>query len=139
MQTFLAQISLVVDEYDRALEFYVGKLGFQLIEDTKLSADKRWVVVRPSADNARGADILLAKAVNVEQRAVIGKQAGGRVFLFLATDNVQRDYQALHAKGVEFVQKPTEQPYGTVAIFKDLYGHHWDLIQHAPEHRLFTR
>lgn len=135
MQQSLAQIALVVHDYDQAIDFYTNKLGFELLEDTKLSAEKRWVVVSPRG--RRGADVLLAKASTESQRACVGHQAGGRMFVFLATDDVQRDYQNLLARGVEFVQPPTNKPYGTVAIFKDLYGNHWDLIQHVAGHRLF--
>jgi catechol 2,3-dioxygenase-like lactoylglutathione lyase family enzyme len=123
----IAAVALVVADYDEALAFYVGKLGFTLVEDTPLSPDKRWVRVKPPGQGTT--HLLLARAATDAQRAVIGKQTGGRVFLFLHTDDFWRDYRALQAKGVEFVRPPSEQPYGTVAVFADLYGNLWDLIQ----------
>ena len=123
----LEHISLVVRDYDEAIEFYVGVLGFELVEDTyQPEQDKRWVVVRPQGG---GASILLARASNERQEAFIGDQAGGRVFLFLRTDDFWRDYKALCAKGVEFTRDPKEADYGTVAVFKDLYGTLWDLVE----------
>jgi catechol 2,3-dioxygenase-like lactoylglutathione lyase family enzyme len=121
-------VSLVVREYDEALEFFVGKLGFCLIEDSYVAAqDKRWVVVAPPGDgNCR---LLLARASSAEQQSRVGNQTGGRVFLFLSTDDFHRDYAAYRAKGVEFVRAPKIEPYGTVAVFRDLYGNLWDLIQ----------
>ena len=127
MQT-LGLISLVVRDYDEALAFYVGKLGFTLVEDSEVPAQaKRWVVVTPS--DATGAKLLLARASTPEQQARIGSQTGGRVFLFLYTDDFQRDYQSYRAAGIEFVRGPFEEAYGTVAVFKDLYGNLWDLVQ----------
>jgi uncharacterized glyoxalase superfamily protein PhnB len=124
----LALISLVVRDYDEALDFYVGKLGFELIEDTYIpEQDKRWVVVAPSL--SAGAHVLLARASNPQQLTHIGNQTGGRVFLFLHTDDFRRHYERYRAQGIEFVRPPTEQPYGTVAVFKDLYGNLWDLVQ----------
>ena len=117
----------MVADYDEALAFYIGKLGFTLVEDTPLSPDKRWVRVKPPGESAT--HLLLARAATDAQRAVIGKQTGGRVFLFLHTDDFWRDYRALQSKGVEFVRPPSEQPYGIVAVFADLYGNLWDLIQ----------
>ena len=125
----LGLVSLVVRDYDEALAFYVGKLGFRLIEDSPVPEQgKRWVVVAPPGA-AGGAKLLLARASNPEQAARIGNQTGGRVFLFLYTDDFWRDFNAYQAMGVEFVRAPSEAPYGTVAVFKDLYGTLWDLVQ----------
>ena len=126
MTQHLAAIALVVRDYDEALDFYVGKLGFELVEDTGLSDTKRWVLVAPPG--AKEMRLLLAKADNPEQKTRIGNQAGGRVFLFLHTDDFQRDYDAYRSKGIEFVRGPSDAPYGTVAVFKDLHGTLWDLI-----------
>ena len=125
----LAAVALVVRDYDEAIAFYVGKLGFELIEDTKLSDAKRWVLVAPPG--AKEMRLLLAKADNPEQKTRIGNQAGGRVFLFLHTDDFQRDYEAYRARGVRFLEPPRQETYGTVAVFVDLYGNKWDLIQPA--------
>ncbi len=128
MKHRLGLIALVVREYDEALAFYRGVLGFTLVEDTYIAEqDKRWVVIAPSG--ATGAHILLARAVGEEQSSRVGNQTGGRVFLFLYTDDFWRDYQAYQAKGVMFVREPKQERYGTVAVFKDLYGNQWDLIQ----------
>jgi catechol 2,3-dioxygenase-like lactoylglutathione lyase family enzyme len=125
---WLATVSLVVRDYDEAIAFYVGKLGFELIEDTYVpDQDKRWVVVAPSG--ATASRLLLARAANPEQASRIGNQTGGRVFLFLHTDDFLRDYRLFQARGVEFVRPPREEPYGTVAVFRDLYGNLWDLIE----------
>jgi catechol 2,3-dioxygenase-like lactoylglutathione lyase family enzyme len=125
----LGLVSLVVRDYDEALAFYVGKLGFTLIEDSVVpEQNKRWVVIEPPGADGEGAKLLLARAANPEQQSRIGNQTGGRVFLFLYTDDFQRDYDAYRAQGVEFVRGPSEAPYGTVAVFKDLYGTQWDLI-----------
>ncbi len=127
MSQTLAHVALVVGDYDEAIAFYVDVLGFDLVEDTyQPEQDKRWVVVRP---NGGGTSILLARASNDHQQAYVGDQAGGRVFLFLQTDNFWRDYRALKAKGVKFTRPPNEAPYGTVAVFQDLYGTLWDLVQ----------
>ncbi|MBS1583114.1 MAG: VOC family protein [Bacteroidetes bacterium] len=127
MTRSLALIALVVRDYDEAIAFYVGTLDFTLIEDTYLpEQDKRWVVVAPSG--APGARLLLARAANAVQSSRVGDQTGGRVFLFLHTDDFQRDFQDYTAKGVAFVRPPKEEPYGTVAVFQDLYGNLWDLI-----------
>ena len=120
--------TLLVDEYDRASSFFVEQLGFELLEDTPLTPAKRWVVVAPAG---AGAALLLARAVEDAQRAAIGRQAGGRVFLFLETDDFARDHAAYLARGVRFVEQPRSEPYGTVAVFEDLYGNRWDLIEHA--------
>jgi catechol 2,3-dioxygenase-like lactoylglutathione lyase family enzyme len=127
MKQHLALIALVVRDYDEAITWYTEKLSFKLIEDSPLTETKRWVVVRPSGSD--GCSILLAKAANEEQQTRVGNQTGGRVFLFLYTDNFQRDYKELSAKGVEFVRSPVQEIYGTVAVFKDLYGNLWDLIE----------
>jgi catechol 2,3-dioxygenase-like lactoylglutathione lyase family enzyme len=126
----LGLISLVVADYDEALAFYVGKLGFTLVEDSFVpEQNKRWVVIEPPGAAGRGAKLLLARGANPEQTSRIGDQTGGRVFLFLYTDDFWRDYQAYQAKGVLFHRPPSEAPYGTVAVFKDLYGTLWDLVQ----------
>ena len=126
----LGLVSLVVREYDEALGFYVGKLGFTLIEDSFVpEQNKRWVVIEPPGASGQGSKLLLARGSNAEQQSRIGNQTGGRVFLFLYTDDFWRDFNAYKAKGVEFVREPSEAPYGTVAVFKDLYGTQWDLVQ----------
>jgi len=123
-----ADTSLVVRDYDEAISFFVETLGFDLIEDTYIpEQDKRWVVVAPQS--AKESRILLARAANEEQASRIGNQTGGRVFLFLFTDDFARDYEAYTAKGVRFVRPPKEEPYGTVAVFEDLYGNMWDLLE----------
>lgn len=123
----LGLVSVVVRDYDEALDFYVNKLGFVLVEDTVLSETKRWVVVAP--DRQSTSNLLLAKAATAEQEAHIGNQTGGRVFLFLNTTNFQRDYEAMLRNGVKFVREPKQEAYGTVAVFEDLYGNLWDLIE----------
>lgn len=123
----IAMVSLVVRDYDEALEFYVGKLGFELIEDTPVpEQDKRWVVVAPPGS---GAQLLLARAATESQVSRIGDQTGGRVFMFLYTDDFQRDFDLYRQRGVEFVREPKAEPYGTVAVFRDLYGNLWDLLE----------
>ena len=126
MLTKLNQIALVVNDYDEAIAFYRDKLGFQLVEDTRLSPTKRWVVMTPAPGSCQ---ILLAKADGERQQQAIGNQTGGRVFLFLNTDNFQEDYQKFLDRGVRFVRPPRKEAYGTVAVFEDLYGNLWDLIQ----------
>jgi catechol 2,3-dioxygenase-like lactoylglutathione lyase family enzyme len=128
MNRMIAQLSLVVRDYDEAIDFYASKLGFVLIEDTPLSETKRWVVVAPTAD-AAGCRLLLAKAAGEEQLSRVGDQTGGRVFLFLHTDDIARDHARLIAAGVRIVREPAVMPYGTVLVFADLYGNLWDLIQ----------
>ena len=129
-QQRIAHVALLVADYDEALAFYVGKLGFTIVEDSYQPAqDKRWVVIAPPGKSAGGATLLLACAASPEQAAFVGAQAGGRVFLFLETDDFWRDHAAMTAAGVQFVRPPAEQPYGTVAVFIDLYGTQWDLIQ----------
>ena len=129
MRQHLAHIALVVRDYDEAIQFYTVKLNFNLIEDTRLSEEKRWVLVRPPG--ASECCLLLAKAANEKQIASIGNQTGGRVFLFLHTDNFWRDYNNYLSRGIRFIRPPSEEEYGTVAVFEDLYGNLWDLIQHA--------
>lgn len=129
MQQSLLHIALVVRDYDEAIAFYVGKLGFTLVEDSYQPAqDKRWVVVAPPGA-AGGSSLLLARAASPEQEAFIGNQAGGRVFLFLRTDDFWRDFKRMSEQGVRFVREPKAEPYGTVAVFADLYGNLWDLIE----------
>lgn len=130
MPQSLALVSLLVHDYDAAIGFYRDKLGFDLVEDTPLDAHKRWVVVRPHGDGAAG--LLLARAVGAEQLAAVGGQCGGRVFLFLHTDDLDRDVRRYRASGIEFVRAPSTMPYGKVAVFKDLYGNLWDLIEPRP-------
>ena len=127
MKQELVHIALVVADYDEAIAFYTEQLNFTLVEDTHLSETKRWVLVAPPGSN--GCQLLLAKAANEEQASRVGNQTGGRVFLFLYTDNFQRDYTSMLEKGIEFVREPFTEPYGTVAVFKDLYGNLWDLIE----------
>ena len=134
MQQYLGLVALVVRDYDEALQFYVDTLGFTLVEDTHVPAqDKRWVVVSPpGADGNQSAKLLLARAVGDEQSSRIGNQTGGRVFLFLYTDDFERDYQTYQRRGVEFVRPPKQEAYGTVAVFRDPYGNLWDLLQVQP-------
>ena len=127
MKQRIAHIALVVEDYDDAIKFYTEKLGFNLIEDTVLSETKRWVLVAPKG--AADCCLLLAKAANEEQKSRIGNQTGGRVFLFLFTDDFYRDYNKMIADDVKFVRDPKEEDYGTVAVFEDLYGNQWDLVQ----------
>ncbi|WEJ99051.1 MAG: VOC family protein [Candidatus Sphingomonas phytovorans] len=132
MHQSLAHIALVVRDYDEALAFYVGTLGFTLVEDSYQPAqDKRWVVVAPPGAAPGDTSLLLARAATPEQAAFVGDQAGGRVFLFLATDDFARDHGAMLEKGVVFVREPRVEAYGTVAVFSDLYGNLWDLIEFA--------
>ncbi len=130
MNQSVGQIAIVVRDYDEAIAFYVGTLGFQLIEDTYIpDQEKRWIVVAPR--EAGTTRLLLARAADEQQASRIGNQTGGRVFLFLYTDDFWRDYRAYSAKGVVFVREPREEHYGTVAVFRDLYGNLWDLLQPA--------
>ncbi|MGI9889852.1 VOC family protein [Vibrio chagasii] len=138
MKQNIVHVALVVKDYDEALDFYVNKLKFDLIEDTYLpEEDKRWVVVAPP--NSRGVSLLLARASKPEQLDFIGNQAGGRVFLFLNTDDFWRDYERMVSLGIKFVRQPKEQAYGTVAVFEDLYGNLWDLLQLNPDHPMANR
>jgi catechol 2,3-dioxygenase-like lactoylglutathione lyase family enzyme len=126
----IAHVALVVRDYDEAIAWFTSVLGFTLIADEYQPAqDKRWVLVAPPGAPAGGSSLLLARASTPEQAAFIGDQAGGRVFLFLETDDFDRDYEAMATKGVTFVRPPAEQPYGKVAVFLDLYGNRWDLVQ----------
>ncbi len=127
MKQFIAHIALVVKDYDEAIEFYTGKLGFTLEEDTVLSESKRWVLVKPPGSG--DCSLLLAKAAKPEQDAAIGNQTGGRVFLFLFTDDFDRDYKNMLKEGIHFVRPPATEEYGRVAVFEDLYGNLWDLIE----------
>jgi catechol 2,3-dioxygenase-like lactoylglutathione lyase family enzyme len=131
MKQQIAHLALVVEDYDAAIQFYTEKIGFTLVEDTVLSATKRWVVVAPKG--SKGCALLLAKAANDEQKSRVGNQTGGRVFLFLYTDDFWADYNAMVAKNVHFVRPPVEQEYGTVAVFEDLYGNLWDLLESKKE------
>ena len=123
----IAHIALLVDDYDKAIEFYTTKLEFQLLQDTKLTEEKRWVLVAPKG--AKECCLLLAKAANEQQSASVGNQTGGRVFLFLFTDDIWRDYEKWKNRDILFVKPPQNSDYGTVAVFKDLYGNMWDLIE----------
>ena len=127
MKQHIAHISIVVKDYDEAIDFYTKKLDFTLVEDTKLDEKKRWVTVAPTG--AEECSLLLAKASNDEQESRIGNQTGGRVFLFLYTDDISRDYIKMTDRNVIFVKPPTDYEHGKVAIFEDLYGNLWDLIQ----------
>jgi catechol 2,3-dioxygenase-like lactoylglutathione lyase family enzyme len=128
MRQSIIHIALVVRDYDEAIQFYCNKLHFTLVEDTyQPEQDKRWVVVTPPGSS--GTTLLLARAATPEQATFIGRQSGGRVFLFLSTDDFWRDYNEMLSKGIRFVREPKEAPYGTVAVFEDLYGNLWDLIQ----------
>ena len=131
MKQSLGLVSLVVGDYDEALEFFVGKLGFELVEDTYVpEQSKRWVVVSPPG--ATESRLLLARASSAEQVSRIGAQTGGRVFLFLHTDDFWQDYRAMAARGVKFLETPREESHGTVAVFEDLYGNKWDLLRLGP-------
>ena len=127
MKQHIAHIALLVRDYDEAVEFYTRKLNFTLVEDTVLSETKRWALVAPKGSGE--CCLLLAKAANAEQETRIGDQTGGRVFLFLYTDNFWKDYETMVKEGVEFVREPKVETYGTVAVFKDLYGNLWDLLE----------
>lgn len=127
MKQHLAMVAIVVKDYDEAIGYFTKILNFTLLEDTALAESKRWVVVSPPG--LSGCNLLLARAANEEQESRIGNQTGGRVFLFLYTDDFWRDYKNLRTKGVEFIREPSKEMYGTVSVFKDLYGNLWDLIQ----------
>lgn len=138
MKQSIVHIALVVKDYDEAIDFYTQKLNFDLIEDMyQPEEDKRWVVIAPP--NSNGTTILLARASKPEQEAFIGNQTGGRVFLFLNSDDFWRDYNEMRSKGIEFAREPKEADYGTVAVFKDLYGNLWDLLQLNPDHPIAKR
>ena len=137
MKQSVIHVSLLVRDYDEAIAFYREKLKFELIEDTVLSESKRWVLIAPPGNSTM--TLVLAKAQTAEEISQIGMQAGGRVFLFLSTDNFQRDYQQMQSDGVEFVRKPETFDYGTVAVFADLYGNLWDLLEPAAGHAMYSR
>ena len=138
MKQALIHVALVVRDYDEAINFYVNKLKFELLEDTyQAEQDKRWVVVSPPV--SQGMTLLLAKASKPEQTDFIGNQAGGRVFLFLSTDDFWRDYHRMVEEGINFVREPKQQDYGTVAVFEDLYGNRWDLLELNPDHPMAGR
>lgn len=138
MKQTIVHVALVVRDYDEAIAFYTEKLNFTLLEDTyQPEQDKRWVVVAPPG--ASGTTLLLARASKPEQEPFIGNQTGGRVFLFLNTDDFWRDYNAMLAKGIKFIREPKQADYGTVAVFEDLYGNLWDLLELSPEHPLTTK
>lgn len=129
MKQSISHIALVVRDYDEAIAFFCGKLKFTLVDDTyQPEQDKRWVVVAPPG--SQGTSLLLARASKEDQVSRIGNQTGGRVFLFLSTDDFWRDYRAMRAQGIRFVREPREEPYGIVCVFEDLYGNLWDLVQH---------
>jgi catechol 2,3-dioxygenase-like lactoylglutathione lyase family enzyme len=127
MKQFIAHLALVVKDYDEAIAFYTKKLGFRIKEDTVLSETKRWVLITPPGDGQ--CSLLLARAATPEQMQAVGNQTGGRVFLFLFTDDFYRDYEAMLVNGIHFVRPPAREEYGTVAVFTDLYGNLWDLIE----------
>ena len=129
MQQYLSQIALVVKDYDEAIDFYINKLGFELVEDTVLSPEKRWVRIKPANAPSQGCHLLLAKASTAEQTKSIGSQTGGRVFLFLYTDDFDRDFNRLQEHGITIVRPPQVESYGKVLVFSDLYGNLWDLIE----------
>jgi len=134
MEQSIIHVALVVRDYDEAIEFFCKKLNFILVEDTyQPEQDKRWVTVKPPG--AKGTTLLLARAVTPVQESFIGNQSGGRVFLFLSTDDFWRDYRAMLSDGINFVRPPKEESYGTVAVFEDLYGNLWDLIELSPDNR----
>ncbi|MEP5611161.1 MAG: VOC family protein [Cyclobacteriaceae bacterium] len=138
MQQSIVHIALVIKDYDEAIAFYTEKLNFELIENTyQPEQDKRWVVISPPGSS--GTTILLARASKPIQEDFIGNQAGGRVFLFLNTDDFWRDYEEMVSKGIEFVREPKEADYGTVAVFKDLYGNLWDLLELKEDHPIAKR
>lgn len=138
MKQSIAYLALLVNDYDEAIEFFAGKLNFDVLEDTYVAdQNKRWVLIAPP--NSNGTAILLAKATAWEQERNVGNQSGGRVFLFLHTDDFWRDYNDMISKGIEFVREPKKAEYGTVAVFRDLYGNLWDLLELNSEHPLVKR
>jgi catechol 2,3-dioxygenase-like lactoylglutathione lyase family enzyme len=134
MKQFIAHLALVVKDYDEAINFYRQKLDFRLLEDTVLSESKRWVIIAPPGTG--DCSILLAKANGPEQLKTVGNQTGGRVFLFLYTDDFYRDYQSMLEKGIHFIRQPAKEVYGTVAVFEDLYGNLWDLIEPSAKEKI---
>lgn len=138
MKQSIIHVALVVKDYDEAIDFYVNKLKFELVEDTyQAEQDKRWVVISPSG--SKGMTLLLARASKPEQDNFIGNQSGGRVFLFLSTDDFWRDYNRMVSDGIKFVREPQVQDYGTVAVFEDLYGNLWDLLELSADHPMAIR
>lgn len=138
MKQSIVHVALVVKDYDEAIEFYTQQLNFELLEDTyQAEQDKRWIVVSPPGSN--GVTLLLARASNTRQESFIGDQSGGRVFLFLNTDDFWRDYNAMKAKGINFIRDPKQQEYGMVAVFEDLYGNRWDLLELNSDHPISER
>lgn len=133
MNQHMAHIALVVRDYDEAIDFYTNKLHFRLVEDTQLTPEKRWVMLAPPG--AKECLLLLAKAANEKQAAAIGNQTGGRVFLFLFTDDIERDYEDMQNKGIHFVRPLIEEAHGKVAVFADLYGNLWDLIEPSSKNK----
>jgi catechol 2,3-dioxygenase-like lactoylglutathione lyase family enzyme len=129
MERSIGQIAIVVRDYDEALNYYINVLGFELVEDSVLTPEKRWVVVKPKNTSGQGCNLLLARAANPHQENFIGNQTGGRVFLFLYTENIQRDHEMLLRNNVKIVRPPSNEEYGTVLVFSDLYGNLWDLIE----------
>ena len=129
MERIIGQISILVRDYDEALNFYINVLGFELVEDTVLTPEKRWVVIKPKHSSGQGCSLLLARAATPLQENFIGNQTGGRVFLFLYTDDIQRDHEILLKNNVKIVRPPSSEEYGTVLVFSDLYGNLWDLIE----------
>ena len=129
MNRAITRIALVVRDYDEAIAYYTGSLGFELLEDTAMGSGKRWVVVAPAGST--GPALVLARAANPEQESRIGNQTGGRVFLFLHTDDFWRDYTLMKERGVRFIEEPRRETYGTVVVFEDLYGNRWDMVQPA--------
>jgi catechol 2,3-dioxygenase-like lactoylglutathione lyase family enzyme len=128
MKQLIGQVTFLVREYDEAVRYFTEAMGFHVVADTPMGAGKRWVVVAPP--HGGGPGLLLARATTPEQAAAVGRQAGGRVFLFLQTDDFDRDYRAMKARGVSFAEEPRVEAYGTVAVFADLYGNKWDLLEH---------
>ena len=138
MTQSIVHIAIVVKDYDEAIDFYTRKLNFDLVEDTyQPEQNKRWVVVSPPG--SKGVTLLLARAAKKEQESFIGNQTGGRVFLFLNTDDFWRDYNEMLSKGIKFIREPKEQEYGTVAVFEDLYGNLWDLVEFKSDHPMYKR
>jgi lactoylglutathione lyase len=129
MNSSIARIAILVRDYDEAIAYYTSNLGFELVEDTDMGNGKRWVVVAPKGGT--GASLLLARAANAQQTSRIGNQTGGRVFLFLHTDDFWRDYNEMKSRGVHFIEEPRHEPFGTVVVFEDLYGNRWDMVQPA--------
>ena len=129
MERMIGQISLLVRDYDEAMNYYINVLGFELVEDTVLTPEKRWVVIKPKNSSGQGCNLLLARAATPQQENFIGNQTGGRVFLFLYTDDIQRDHEMLLKNNVKIVRPPSREEYGTVLVFSDLYGNLWDLIE----------